>query len=80
MDKNTSRIRIHKKTLKRRKITESEIKLKIKSIFGKDLKKSSNNLLYFKSKKIYNYLNAKFILEPYWDPIDKNEEEELLKK
>jgi len=75
---NNYRIRIHSRNLKNSKFSEKEIKKIIKELFGYKLKTTTKNLLYFKSKKVYEYLNKNFVFEPYWKPIDKKEEIQLL--
>lgn len=77
---NNYRIRIHSRNLKSSKLSEEKVKQIIKELFGYELKKTTKNLLYFKSKKVYEYLNKHFIFEPYWKPISSNEEIKLLSK
>ena len=77
-DNDGYRIRIHYRNLIKKDISRSQIKEIIKDLFGYDLKTTTKNLMYFKSKKVYDYLNNLFILEPSWKPIDDNEEAKLL--
>jgi hypothetical protein len=77
VDKNY-RIRIHYRNLCKEKISRDDIKNIIKELFGYDLKTTTKGLMYFKSKRIYDYLNNFFIFEPFWKPINSKEEIQLL--
>lgn len=79
IDKNY-RIRIHSKNLKESQFNEKKIKQIIKELFGYELKTTSKNLLYFKSKKVYDYLKRYFVFEPYWKSIKREERYKLLKE
>ena len=76
---NNYRIRIHRRNLKKSKIDENEIRKIIKEMFGYNLKET-RKLLYFKSKRAYDYLNKNLISEEYWKPINTQEEARLLEE
>jgi len=73
------RIRIHRRNLKKSDIDEEGIRKIIKEMFGYDLKET-RKLLYFKSKKVYEYLNKRLKSESYWKPINTQEEAQLLEE
>lgn len=56
-----------------------KISLKFLKKFNYEFKKDSRrDLYYFKSKKVYDYLNEIFTFETYWKPINSIEERQLL--
>ena len=55
VDKNY-RIRIHYRNLSKEGITRDKIKETVKDLFGYDLKTTTKGLMYFKSKKVYDYV------------------------
>lgn len=77
---NNYRVRIHSRNLKESGVNENEVRRIVKELFNYDFKKGSKNLLYFKSKRVFDYLNELFIFEPYWKPINSKEENQLLKE
>lgn len=77
-DQNGYGIQIQRKILN--KYRKRHLKHIINKLFGCQLRETTQNRLYFKSKKANNYLKSKFIIEPYWKPINKNEEIELLNR
>lgn len=80
IDSSNYRIRIHKTSLNKSIFNEKQIKQKIKDIFDYELKNTTKGLLYFKSKKVYEYLDKKLVFDTLWKPIKRDEEEQLLRE
>ncbi|MBW2990878.1 hypothetical protein KY348_04180, partial [Candidatus Woesearchaeota archaeon] len=78
MDDNY-RIRIHRRNLRKSDINESEIRQIIKEMFGYNLKET-RKMLYFKSKRVFDYLNNHLESVSYWKPINTQEEAQLLEE
>jgi hypothetical protein len=72
------RIRVNSVALKKERIDLKFVQQTMKALFGYEFKKASNNLYYFKSKKVYEYLRSLFIYEPAWKAISEEEENQLL--
>jgi hypothetical protein len=80
VDESNYRIRIHRKTFRRMNISEEELKITINELFCYQLKGNTGELLYFKSKNVYEYLCENFKFDYYWKTINKSEEIELRKE
>ncbi|MFH1396820.1 MAG: LAGLIDADG family homing endonuclease [archaeon] len=77
-DKDGYRIRVNKTSLEKSDIDIEEVKKVVKEKFNYEIKIASNDLYYFKSKKVYNYLQNLFIYEPEWRAINGEESKQLL--
>ena len=75
---NNYRIRINSVLLRQKEMDMKQVSKIMKELFGHELKIASNNLYYFKSKKVYDYLHSFFIYGRAWEPITNEEEIQLL--
>lgn len=73
-----SRIRIHLRNLRKSNLNREELKKIIKSLFNCELRETKDNRLYFRSKKVYEYLRNIFDYKRSWESINKDEELKLL--
>lgn len=78
LDQGSYGIRLHRKILN--KFQQLHLEKIISTQLGCKLRETKDGRLYFKSKNAYSYLKQKFTIEPYWKPINKNEEIELLNR
>ena len=79
IDQEGYRVRVHFSLLQEKGADISELNKVCKKLFGYELRKASNNLYYFKSKRVYEYLQSLFIYEPAWKSISNTEEVKLLR-
>ncbi len=78
VDRNGYRVRINSSALKEQEIPVQNVNDIMKKLFNCEFRQASNNLYYFKSKKVYSYLRSIFIYEPAWQAINDDEEEQFL--
>ncbi len=78
VDETGYRIRINSVALKKKGLEISEVQQIVKNLFGYEFRKAANDMYYFKSKKVYEYLRSIFIYEPAWEAITEEDEYQLL--
>ncbi len=78
VDKEGYRIRINSVAIRKEKMDIKFVQYVVNELFGHKFKKASNDLYYFKSKKVYDYLRSLFIYEPAWEAISEEDENQLL--
>jgi len=77
IDSDGYRVRISKRELESKSMGDEGIRIIVRNLFGKELKKMCQGILYFKSKKAHDYLNSQLVFDVPWKPINSTEEIEL---
>lgn len=78
IDPNGYRIRVHAMAMRKKGVLYTNLQRVIKSLFDCELRKAANGMYYFKSKEVYDYLQSLFKYAPSWEPLNDDDEDELM--